>query len=199
MFKIFFSSVRGLGVVIVAVILALLAVPAAAQAHGGPFSLNIAPDGAGGLVVSAVYSEDGHAVTEVIDPTATAVGDDGSTIGPVALISSAEGEGIWVTAEPFLPVGTWTVTVSTSMPSVATATTTVTVAELAGPEEEVVENVAAPDDAAADANTEAAAEAASPLTPWLWAGAGVVFVGLLAVIVYRFRSGRRRPQLSDEG
>lgn len=183
MIKILFSSVRGLSVVVVAVILALVAVPAAAQAHGGPFSLNIAPDGAGGLVVSAAYSEDAHAVTEVIDPTATAVGDDGSTIGPVALISSAEGEGIWVTAEPFLPVGTWTVTVSTSIPSVATATTTVTVAELAGPEEEVVENVAAP--------AEAATDPASPLTPWLWAAAVAAFVGLAVLVFFRVRASRR--------
>lgn len=198
MFSLLSRLARTLGVAALAILVTLIAVPSAAQAHGGPFSLNIAPDGAGGLVVSAQYSEDGHPVTEVIDPVATAVSDDGSTVGPVSLISSGEGEGLWVTSEPFLPAGNWTVTVTTSTPSVATATTVVTVAELTGPEDteelaaEQAETTSAVADDSAATPAQASDDSASPFTPWLWTAAALALAGLCGVIVWRVRAARAR-------
>lgn len=198
MFSLLSRLAHTLGVAALALLVTLVAVPSAAQAHGGPFSLNIAPDGAGGLVVSAQYSEDGHPVTEVIDPVATAVSDDGSTVGPVALISSGEGEGLWVTTEPFLSAGNWTVTVTTSTPSVATATTVVTVAELTGPEDteelaaEQAETTGAVADDSASTSAQASDDSASPFTPWLWAAAALALAALCGVILWRVRAARTR-------
>ncbi|MFB2580571.1 hypothetical protein ACEXQD_04910 [Herbiconiux sp. P15] len=182
----------------VALLAAVLLTPTAALAHGGPFDLSVASDGAGGLVVTAVYQEDGHAVSEIIDPVATAVAADGATAGPVPLVSSAEGEGIWVTSEPFLGAGEWSVTVSTTVPSAATATVPVAVAELAPPieqgeslaeEEGGAEGSAAGASGAADvsdasgADTAAADASASGPAVVLWIVAGVVVLAVAAVLV----------------
>lgn len=171
-----------------ALVAAVLLSPTAALAHGGPFDLAVASDGAGGLVVTAVYQEDGHAVSEIIDPVATAVAADGTTAGPVALVSSAEGEGIWVSPEPFLGPGEWSVTVATTVPSAATATVPVTVAELAPPIEPG-ESLPAGDGAGvgSDDGAEAAVadqEAGTPgATVVLWVVAGVVVLAVLAGLV----------------
>jgi hypothetical protein len=148
----------------------------AASAHGGPFQLDVAPDGAGGVVVSAAYIADHHAVTEIIDPVATAVSPDGTTVGPVPLISSAEGEGLWVSAEPFLPEGQWAVTVATTLPSSATVTVDMTVTALAAPIEpgETIASTA-----------DAAAASGSALTMWLWIAAIAVALSVLAAVVIR--------------
>jgi len=148
------------------VLLALSLFSAApASAHGGPFQLSIAPDGAGGLSVSASYVEDGHAVTGIIDPVATAVSPDGTTAGPVALISSAEGEGVWVTPEPFLGEGQWVVTVTTTTPESVTSTLDVTVAPIAPPvqpgESIVAEDGAAAGEAGASGGASGSSDRAS--------------------------------------
>jgi hypothetical protein len=198
--RFFTRAVLGAVAVAAALFLGVLGGAGAASAHGGPFQLTVSPDGAGGLIVSAAYTEDGHAVSEIIDPVATAVAPDGTTAGPVSLISSAEGEGIWVTPEPFLPSGQWAVTVSTTTPSSATTSIDVTVAELAPPVEpgETVAPVA--DDAGgadgpADASGASADEGGmSPLTVGLWIAAGVVVVAVAGGLVYRNRArifGRR--------
>lgn len=148
------KGVRGAGVAVAGFLAALVLLAlslfsaAPASAHGGPFQLSIAPDGAGGLSVSASYVEDGHAVTGIIDPVATAVSPDGTTAGPVALISSAEGEGVWVTPSPFLGEGQWAVTVTTTTPESVTSTLDVTVAPLAPPVQPG-ESIVAEDGAAA--------------------------------------------------
>jgi hypothetical protein len=170
----------------------------AAQAHGGPFQLTVSPDGAGGLIVNAAYVEDGHPVSEIIDPVATAVSPDGTSVGPVALISSPEGEGIWITPEPFLPVGQWAVTVTTTSPSSASTTVDIAVAELAPPVEpgETVAPVteeqggASGDSAAAAAAAAAAvsASAVSPLTVGLWIGAVVVVLAVGGALGYLNRA-----------
>jgi cobalamin biosynthesis Mg chelatase CobN len=172
-----------------ALIAAVLLTPTAALAHGGPFDLAVASDGAGGLVVTAVYQEDGHAVSEIIDPVATAVAADGTTAGPVALVSSAEGEGIWVTPEPFLGPGEWSVTVATTAPSAATATVAVTVAELAPPIEPG-ESIPAGDDTEGSgdaAESGEVADGAETGTPGpavaLWIVAGVVVLAVVAGLV----------------
>ena len=153
--------------VFAAMVLAMLclAVPTPASAHGGPFELAITPDGAGGLVVTAVYVEDQHAVSAIIDPVASATSSDGTSIGPISLVSSSEGEGVWVTEEPFMPVGQWSVTVATTTPEAATATVEMTVEALDAPIEP-----AAPE--------AATSEAVSPLTAWLW----VVAVALVLLV-----------------
>ncbi|MCS5718432.1 hypothetical protein N1027_09810 [Herbiconiux sp. CPCC 205763] len=164
----------------------------AAQAHGGPFQLTVSPDGAGGLIVSATYVEDGHPVSEVIDPVATAVSPSGESVGPVALVSSAEGEGIWVTPESFLPDGQWAVTVTTTAPSSASTTVDITVAELAPPVEPgetiapVEQGGASGDsaDVAAGASASTSADSVSPLTVGLWIGAIVVVLAVAGALVY---------------
>ncbi|MDH6181905.1 hypothetical protein M2152_002087 [Microbacteriaceae bacterium SG_E_30_P1] len=155
---------------------ALLAWGAAtpALAHGGPFELEFGQDGAGGISLIAHYLEDGHPVTEIMDPVATAVASDGTAVGPVRLISSPEGEGLWISPEPFLTEGTWDVTVSTTTPGTASSTMTMDV--------DIVT-----DDAAPDAST------ATGIPTWLiWTlvAAGVLFVALLAAlfVVRRRRS-----------
>ncbi len=165
----------------------------AASAHGGPFQLSVVPDGAGGVTVTAVYAEDGHPVSEIIDPVATAVAPDGSTVGPVALISSSEGEGIWVSSAPFLPVGQWAVTVSTTVPEAVSTTVDVTVAELAPPVQpgETIAPVAERE-AAAVAPT--ASGGVSPLTVALWIAAGVVALVVMAAVVWRLRGRGARQE-----
>ncbi|SDZ25687.1 hypothetical protein [Herbiconiux ginsengi] len=167
------------------------AVPAA-QAHGGPFQLTVSPDGAGGLIVNAAYVEDGHPVSEIIDPVATAISPSGESVGPVALVSSPEGEGIWVTPEAFLPDGQWAVTVTTTTPSSASTTVDVTVAELAPPVEPgetiapvVEEQGGASGSAAASGAASASTEAGvSPLTVGLWIGAIVVVLAVGGALIY---------------
>jgi len=176
---------------VLALLLALSAAPGPASAHGGPFGLTVAPDGAGGLTVIAAYTEDGHPVSEVIDPVATAVAADGRTAGPVSLVSSGEGEGVWVTAEPFLGEGDWAVTVTTTTPSSATATAQVTVAPLAPPvaPEDAGVPISTTDDQQ-DAGAEAAPAAAdaggvSPVTVVLWIAAVAVVLAVVLLVLRR--------------
>jgi hypothetical protein len=175
----------------------------AANAHGGPFQLTVSPDGAGGLIVNASYVEDGHPVSEIIDPVATAVSPSGESVGPVALVSSPEGEGVWITPESFLPDGQWAVTVTTTTPSSASTTVDITVAELAPPVEPaetiapVVEEQgdASGGSGATDASGAASADVGvSPLTVGLWIGAIVVVLAVGGALVYVNRAklfGRR--------
>jgi hypothetical protein len=165
----------------------------AANAHGGPFQLTVSPDGAGGLIVNAAYVEDGHPVSEIIDPVATAVSPSGESVGPVALVSSPEGEGIWITPEPFLPDGQWAVTVTTTPPSSASTTVDITVAELAPPVEPgetVAPVVEEQGDASGSGSVDAAAAdaGASPLTVGLWIGAIVVVLAVGGALVYLNRA-----------
>ncbi|WP_062072344.1 LPXTG cell wall anchor domain-containing protein [Demequina sediminicola] len=104
------------------------AMPAAA--HGGPYELSVGSDAAGGVIVSADYVQDGHRVEEIMDPVVTAESSTGDTVGPIALISSSQGQGLWVSPEPFLDPGTWTVTVVTTTPDEAETTVTMEVEEL---------------------------------------------------------------------
>ena len=154
----------------------------AAAAHGGPYELEVTHDGAGGLQVLATYEEDGHLVEAVMDVTASAEAADGRTVGPVALVSSAEGQGRWVTEEPLLEEGDWTVTVATTTPLEASTTIDVAVVPL---EEPVT---AEPAEAAAESTPEPAAEgdsaqqpvaedAAGIPVPWIVGGALLLAVG----------------------
>ncbi|GAB3125391.1 hypothetical protein [Glaciibacter psychrotolerans] len=169
-----------LGVLVAAFILAVGLVLSAtpASAHGGPYELSVSSDGAGGLTVLGHYGEDDHVVNEIMDPVATATSTDGRTVGPVALVSSPEGEGVWVTAEPFIPTGDWTVTVTTTVPSAVSTTAEMTVTELTAPREST---------SGADAEPEAPG-----LTTWLWVVAGAVALGL--ALLWLFLARARQPR-----
>jgi len=109
------------------------ALPAAA--HGGDIILTITPDGEGGITLTPVFEGDGHPVEDIIDPVLTATSDSGKKVGPVQLVSSAEGVGVWVTESPVLDEGHWEVTVSITKPSEATVTTEMDVVPLEAPVE----------------------------------------------------------------
>ncbi|NYF11705.1 hypothetical protein HDC94_002912 [Leifsonia sp. AK011] len=145
------------------------AVPA--TAHEGPIELEFDQDGRGGVTLLARYVEDGHPVTEIIDPVATAIAADGSSLDPVKLVSAPEGQGVWVSPEPFLEPGFWTVTVTVTTPSPASSTVNMEV---------VVSDDAPP------ASTDDTGDAGWLL--WAAGGASVVLIGLLvALLVVRSR------------
>lgn len=102
---------------------------APAWAHGGPIAIDVHGDGGQGITATVVYARDGHAVTEQVDMTYTAVSAGGKTIGPFPLTASAEGQSFYVSKNP-LPLGDWTVTVTATHPSQATKAVSVTSAEL---------------------------------------------------------------------
>jgi hypothetical protein len=186
---------------IAAIVLAVLAAVAggvlyapAAAAHGGPYELEVSQDGAGGLQVFAKYEEDGHLVAAVMDVTASAESADGRTVGPVALVSSAEGQGRWVTAEPLLDEGEWSVTVATTTPEEASVTVDMEVVLVEAPV--AVEPTEAPTeepsepvnegDAAQEQNADGAA---GSLMPWIVGGAILLAVGGAAFVALRRRQG----------
>lgn len=162
----------------------LLAGVSTASAHGGPYELQVTPDGAGGISAAATYTEDGHTVQSIMDPVATATSNDGKEAGPISLISSSEGRGLWVSPEAFLAEGEWTVTVTTTTPEAATASSTFVVAPLAAP--------VAPEPLAATDNGVSAttSENDSPASMWAWILSGLVVVG--AVIAGTATLKRRR-------
>ncbi|WP_396667091.1 hypothetical protein [Microbacterium sp. R86528] len=125
---------RRIALVLIAVLIIAIAVlPTRAAAHGGPYELKVSHDGAGGFTVSARYTRDAHVVEAIMDAVVTAVAADGTTVGPVSLVSSSEGIGRWVTPEPILEEGEWTVTAKTTTPQVAHAVIEVNVEPLAAP------------------------------------------------------------------
>ena len=144
---------------------------APATAHEGPIQLEFDQDGAGGITVLARYLEDGHPVTEIIDPVATAIAADGTGIEPVRLVSAPEGQGVWVSPEPFLTPGFWTVTVTVTTPTAASATVNM----------EVVQS----DDAPPSTET---TNAGPGWLIWAVGAAALIFVALLvALLVVRSR------------
>lgn len=174
-------------IVLLAALAAVTASPTRALAHGGEYDLTIAPDGLGGISVIGVYVEDGHPVDAVMDPVATAVDEDGRSAGPVSLVSSSEGEGVWVTEEPFLSDGVWTVTVTTTTPLEVTATAAFEVAPLTPPIEPA---------------TEQPAEPANAASPWMWVAAGVAAAAAAiaaALLTRRGVRGRRAQEALSGG
>lgn len=178
--------------VIAAVAGGVLHAPAAA-AHGGEYELEVSQDGAGGLQVFGRYVEDGHLVDAVMDVTAQAEAADGRTAGPVALVSSSEGQGRWVTEEPFLDEGEWTVTVSTTTPQEASVTADFTVVALEPPPpvEPSASATEAPSEPAGegDAAQDSASDASGIPVPWIVGGALLVAVGAITVVALRRRAG----------
>jgi hypothetical protein len=92
----------------------LMASPA--WAHGGPVDVEVHGDGGQGLTVVATYKNDRHPVDDrALDLSFTAASAEGRTLGPVKLVASREGRGVYVSGTP-LPAGHWTVTVTLAQP-----------------------------------------------------------------------------------
>lgn len=161
-------------------LLLLLAGISTANAHGGPYELQVTPDGAGGITAVAKYAEDGHTVQSIMDLVATATSKDGKEAGPISLISSSEGRGLWVSPEAFLAEGEWTVTVTTTTPEATTAVATVVVAPLAAP-------VAPEPLAAADNSAAAANDSAAGVWPWILGGLVVVGAAIAGTVTLKRR------------
>lgn len=157
------ALLRALGVAAL-VALASLGAPQAALAHGGEIVLAVDQDGVGGVIVSAVYEEDGHPVSEVIDPVLTATSANGDIVGPIPLVSAPEGEGFWVSSEPPFAEGSWDVTVTITSPSAAEV-------------QKTIDFVTVDQTPVVGADI---ADAEAPSTDW--GGAGVI-VGITAVVL----------------
>ncbi|WP_061965138.1 hypothetical protein [Demequina aurantiaca] len=189
------SVVSAIFVAVIALTGGMLSATSAA-AHGGPYELEITSDAAGGIAVSATYVEDGHVVSEIMDPVAEATSADGRNAGPIELISSSEGVGRWVSEEPFLDDGDWTVTVTTTQPEETTATVEFTVAPLEAPVEPapITSNDESAGEVATDSDstTESApvGDDSSSSFAWLiFAGAaGLIVIVGVAVILAKRRS-----------
>ncbi len=181
--------VSALFVMVMALTGGLLSATSAA-AHGGPYELEITSDAAGGIAVSATYVEDGHVVSEIMDPVAEATSSDGRNAGPVELISSSEGVGRWVSEEPFLEDGDWTVTVTTTLPEEASATVEFTVAPLDAPVEPAPIMTEGETVGDSTTDTESAGEESSSVSGWLVVGivAGLIVVAGVVVALVKRRS-----------
>ncbi|TDV57330.1 hypothetical protein [Actinophytocola oryzae] len=115
---------------LVAVVATVLLGASPAWAHGGPIDLDVRSDGGQGITVTAVYLRDHHYVPVEVVMTYTAVDRSGKkTIGPVRLRASSEGQSFYVSEKP-LPLGDWTVTVTSTSPSAAQKTISITSEEL---------------------------------------------------------------------
>lgn len=108
-------SIRYVGAAVLAFMVGL--VPAGpASAHGGPVTVDVAGDGAGGVTVLATYQQDRHPVDETINLVLVATGESGRKVGPIQLRPTAEGRGFYATGDVLTP-GAWQVTVTASQPS----------------------------------------------------------------------------------
>ncbi|MFF2273431.1 hypothetical protein ACFVTX_14210 [Agromyces sp. NPDC058136] len=177
------ALLRALGVAAL-VALASLGGPQAAVAHGGKIVLDVDQDGTGGVTVSAVYEEDGHPVSEIIDPVLTAKSEGGGVVGPTPLVSAPEGEGFWVSSEPLFTEGSWDVTVTITSPRAAEV-------------KKSIEFVIVDQTPVAGSD---AAESGEQSTDWVSA-AGVIGIGALvllaiAILVAVIVRNRRRKEVS---
>ena len=177
---------RNLGAVLAAAALAALLsltpglAVQSASAHSGPITLSVNQDGTGRIISTANYVEDGHPVTTIIDPTLTAQSAAGDFVGPIALVSAPEGEGVWITEDAVLPAGEWTVTVAVTTPEPVEVTQTLDIVIV--DQTPVTTDVPGPD----------------PIVGYLITGAvvaGVLAIGLIIalIIVRRRRGGDTAP------
>jgi hypothetical protein len=103
-------------ITVLALAFGAMLVAAPAWAHGGPVDVEVHGDGGQGLNVRAIYRNDKHPVNDhALDLSYTAVSPDGRTAGPVKLVASNEGQGLYESGTP-LPAGHWTVTVTLAQP-----------------------------------------------------------------------------------
>jgi hypothetical protein len=113
----------------VAVLAAVVAMPAPAQAHAA-LALVVNDDGRGSVSVDVAWA-DGHPVTEPIAGTLLGIGPGGAQVGPVPL-TRLPGTST-VVYEGALRPGLWQVTVDVAMPAIGRCAAQVTVAAKAKP------------------------------------------------------------------
>ncbi|PWD51253.1 hypothetical protein C8046_11905 [Serinibacter arcticus] len=184
--------------------------PVAAQAHGGPITIELGTDGGGGVDAFLTYVNDGHPVEESAAITVVAVSDAGEEVGPLTLQSATSGVGWYRSDAGVLGEGHWTVTATVTEPSEVEATVELDIVAPPVPEAapESAPSEAAPEveaggesDGAAETAAEGTTEvgdAASDTTasagfPWLVVG-GVVLVALgatIAVVLSRRKRAAR--------
>ena len=150
-----------------------------AWAHDGPVTLDVAGDGAGGVTVRAVYTEDKHPVESGVRLVLTATGEGGRTVGPIQLNPSPEGVGFYTSGSVLTP-GSWEVSVTAPAPHAGKASATVQarVAQQMPPV------------------PPAAKTAGSTLTGrfgWLWWLGGAVLVVLVLGAITQSRGARAKP------
>jgi hypothetical protein len=172
----------------------LLAGATPASAHGGEIVLSLSQDGGGGMQVVATRGDDGHPVEEMIDPLLTATSAEGETVGPLALVSSDEGIGVWQSSKALLAAGEWTVTVSITVPSEASVTEQMTVV--------ITTDQVPADGSDGVAVAPSASSEADGGQVLIVAGASVLAIGVLvaALLLIRHRSAaalRRGPARSE--
>jgi hypothetical protein len=150
-----------------------------AYAHDGPVTLDVAGDGAGGVTVRALYTEDKHPVESGVLLMLSATGEGGRTVGPIQLNPSAEGRGFY-TSGPVLTPGSWTVAVAAPAPHAGKASAKI--------EARVAQKMPPVPPAERRAN--------STLTGrfgWLWWLGGLVLVVLVLGAIAQSRTRLRRP------
>lgn len=113
--------------VLAAVAAMVLGTAAPARAHGGPIRLEVSGDGADRVLTTVTWQKDGHAVTDPVDLTFVAApASGGPQVGPIRMMSSAEGQSFYVAQRP-LPKGAWKVTMTATAPAKASVTKAITV------------------------------------------------------------------------
>lgn len=135
------SWMRAAAAVAAGLALAVSGTSLSASAHGGGIALQVSQDGLGGVYISATYEGDGHPVDALMDPVLTASSPGSADVGPIELVSSGQGVGIWTTSGPVLTEGAWTITVSTTKPVAATVTTELQIALVDAPVEASADGV----------------------------------------------------------
>ncbi|WP_265521966.1 hypothetical protein [Oerskovia flava] len=174
-----------------------LATPSAA--HGGDVVISLGTDGQGGISANLTYKNDGHPVEEAAELTVTAESADGERVGPVVLMSASEGVGWYVSQEPVLDEGNWTLTATMTAPVEATSTAQVDVvapepapdpADEAAADDTAMDAGSDPADGdAAGAADDATGGAGSGAVWWAVLGIAAVAAVVSAVVVTRRRSG----------
>lgn len=115
---------------VLALAISMVGVAGSASAHSGPIELDFGHDGAGYLVVTGSYINDGHQVEDIMDPVVTAVSSTGEEVGPLVMQSGIHGPTAWSTTEK-LPEGQWEVTVNVTTPDRVTLTTPIEIVYVA--------------------------------------------------------------------
>lgn len=114
-------------------LVALLAVPAVASAHGGPGVIEVdEPEARGdltiGLRIRITYEGDGHTpdAADVGEISVEGTGPGGATVGPETGFEATEVPGVYAIELTFPEAGSWDLTITSEEPA-ATQSTTVEV------------------------------------------------------------------------
>jgi hypothetical protein len=149
-----------------------------AYAHDGPVTLDVAGDGAGGVTVRAIFTQDQHPVEDGVRLVLTATGEGGRSVGPLQLSPSSEGRGFYTSGAVLTP-GSWDVAVTAPAPHEGKALVKV--------QAQVAQQMPAP------VGDKEANATATGRFGWLWWLGGAVLVVLVlgAIAQHRGRSLRR--------